>query len=150
MNLYLHCLLHLTMSFLLSSEDIRHFLLSRWRQLMAMLLAIPIFMPNHLIMGRDWPITWSHEVQSLVTLFVFHLIFCFCKGLKMMGRQWQDPHSLMYICTCSVHMSSLPFTGYLKNFQKILFLCNSSHNFTPKRNELRYHCCFSQLYFIGH
>jgi hypothetical protein len=28
-----------------------------------------------------------------------------------------------------------------ENFQKILFSCNSSHNFTPKRNELRYHCC---------
>jgi hypothetical protein len=26
----------------------------------------------------------------------------------------------------------------------------SSHNFTPKRSELRYHCCLSQLYFIGH
>jgi hypothetical protein len=25
----------------------------------------------------------------------------------------------------------------------------SSHNFTPKRSELRYHCCLSQLYFIG-
>jgi hypothetical protein len=56
-----------------------------------------------------------------------------------------------YIHTCSVLMSSLPFTGYLKitneNFQKILFLCNSSHNLTPKRNELRYDCYLSQLYF---
>jgi hypothetical protein len=61
-------------------------------------------------------------------------------------------HSLMYIHTCPVLMSSLPFTGYLKNtnenFQKIHSSCNSSHNFTPKRNELRYHCCLSQLYFI--
>jgi hypothetical protein len=37
-----------------------------------------------------------------------------------------------------------------ENFQKILFLMLSSHYFTPKRNELRYHCCLSQLYFIGH
>jgi hypothetical protein len=28
-----------------------------------------------------------------------------------------------------------------KNFQKILFSYISSHNFTPKRHELRYHCC---------
>jgi hypothetical protein len=51
----------------------------------------------------------------------------------------QDPHSHMYIHTFSVLMSSLPFTGYLKNtnekFQKILFWCSSSHNFTPKINE---------------
>jgi hypothetical protein len=33
-----------------------------------------------------------------------------------------------------------------KNFQKIPFSCNSSHNFTPKRNELRCHCCLSQLF----
>jgi hypothetical protein len=29
------------------------------------------------------------------------------------------------------------------------FLMHSSHNFTPKWNEFRYHCCLSQLYFIG-
>jgi hypothetical protein len=50
---------------------------------------------------------------------------------------------------CSFLMSSLPFTGYLKNtnenLQKILFSCNYSHNFTPKRNELRHYCCLSQL-----
>jgi hypothetical protein len=52
------------------------------------------------------------------------------------------------------YVISTPYCGYLKNtnenFQKILFSCNYSHNFTPKRNELRYHCCLSQLYFIGH
>jgi hypothetical protein len=39
------------------------------------------------------------------------------------------------------------------NWQKktrICFLVQFSHNFTPKRNELRYHWCLSQLYFIGH
>jgi hypothetical protein len=41
MNLYLHHLLHLTMSFLLSSEDIRPFLLSKSRQPMATVMAIP-------------------------------------------------------------------------------------------------------------
>jgi hypothetical protein len=71
-------------------------------------------------------------------------------------------HSLMDICTCMfcpyaisdkirtasrtyVHVLSLcdlyTFTRYSKNtnenFQKILFLFNSSHNFTPKRNEAK-------------
>jgi hypothetical protein len=67
---------------------------------------------------------------------------------------WQDPHSLTYICTCCVLMSSLPFTSYLKSHKCELpedtFLVHSSHNCTPKRNELRYHCCLSQLYFIWH
>jgi hypothetical protein len=32
-----------------------------------------------------------------------------------------------------------------ENFQKITFLMQFfTHNFTPKRYELRYHCCFSQ------
>jgi hypothetical protein len=46
---------------------------------------------------------------------------------------WQDLHSLTYIRTCSVLMSSLSFTGYLKSH-------NCEH---PKR----YFSCalFSQL-----
>jgi hypothetical protein len=65
-------------------------------------------------------------------------------------------HSLMYIHTCSVLMSSLPlyWAGYLKSHEcklpKDAFCMHSSHNFSAKRNELRYHCCLSQLYFIGH
>jgi hypothetical protein len=36
----------------------------------------------------------------------------------------------------------------MRTFKTYFFLCNSSHNLA-KRNELRYHCCLSQLYFIG-
>jgi hypothetical protein len=84
-------LLHLTKSFLLSSEDIRHFLLSRWRQLMATLLVIPIFLPTHLIMGID------HIKFNLVWQFVLHLIFCFCQGLKMMGSDKIHTASCTYV-----------------------------------------------------
>jgi hypothetical protein len=61
--------------------------------------------------------------------------------------------SRTYICVLSLcHLYS--FTSYLKSHKcklpKDTFLVHSSHNFTPKRNELRYHCCLSQLYFIGH
>jgi hypothetical protein len=86
-------------------------------------------------------------------LFVFHFNILFCKGLRMMGSD--------KICTASctyIHVLSLchlyPFTGYLKSekceLSKDTFLVHSSQNFTPKRNELRYHCCLSQLHFIGH
>jgi hypothetical protein len=47
---------------------------------------------------------------------------------------WQDLHSLTYLHTCSVLMSSLPFTSYLKSHKcelpKDTFLVHSSHNFT--------------------
>jgi hypothetical protein len=61
--------------------------------------------------------------------------------------------SCTYIHVLSLcHLYLLPVTWRVtnENFQKILFSCNASHNFTPKRNELRYHGCLSQLYFIGH
>jgi hypothetical protein len=58
-----------------------------------------------------WNINWRKDDSTTVT----------CDDM------WQDLHSLTYICTCSVLMSSLPFTGYLKNtnenFHKILFSC---------------------------
>ncbi len=59
MNLYLHCLLHQTMSFLPSSKDIRLFHLSRSRQPMAHTYShtyhfLPIiWRHNHLIMGEN-------------------------------------------------------------------------------------------------
>ncbi len=162
MNLYLCHLMCLTMSLLLYSKDIRHSLLSKWRQLMAMLMAIPIFLPTHLIMWREWSVilvlnepdhmkSWS---SSHVALLVMHLIFCFCKDLKLMGSDKICTASCTYIHILSLcHLYPLP-VSYLKNrnenFQKTLFSCNFSHNFTPKKNELRYHCCLSQLYFIGH
>jgi hypothetical protein len=31
----------------------------------------------------------------------------------------------------------------MRTFKRYLFLHNSSQNFTPKRNELRYHCSLS-------
>ncbi len=55
------------------------------------------------------------------------------------------------LCTCSVLMSSLCLTHYLKNTnensQKVPFLMHSAHNFIPKRNELRYHWCFITTVF---
>jgi hypothetical protein len=170
MNLYLWCLLHLTKSFLLSSKDIRHFLLSHSRQPMATLTVIPtiflqiIWRQNLIVQFTPFDYgeklmhhtstrhVWSHEVQPHVELFVYILNFVLWRPWD--DGKWQDPHSFMYICTCSVLVSSLPLTSYLKNtnenFQKIPFLMLSSHNFQPKRNELRYHCCLSQLYFIWH
>jgi hypothetical protein len=76
----------------------------------------------------------------------------FCPLLQ---ATWQDLHSLTYICTCSVLMSSLPFTIHLeelqmRTFKRYLFSHNSSHNCTPKIYEVRYHCCFSQVYFMCH
>jgi hypothetical protein len=86
---------------------------------------------------------WSHKVHPHVELFVLHFTLCFVKALWWGVTRFALPH----VHTCSVLMSSLPFTVYLKNynenFQKILFLCNSSHNFAAKRNELRYHCCLA-------
>jgi hypothetical protein len=51
------------------------------------------------------------------------------------------------------HLYPLPVTGRVTNvnFQKILFLCTLLTTLhVAKRDELRYHCCLSQLYFIGH
>jgi hypothetical protein len=70
------------------------------------------------------------------------------------GR-WQDLYSLMYIHTymvCPYVISALYWLleEYKWELSKNTFLMHSSHNFTPKRNEVRYHRCLSQLYFIGH
>jgi hypothetical protein len=101
-------------------------------------------------------LTWlklAHTVAWLVAVCNNSPILSWANKLSS-SRSWQDLHSLMYIHTGSILMSSLPFTIYLKNYKwklsKILFSCNSSHNFTPKRNDLRYHCSLSKLYFIGH
>jgi hypothetical protein len=45
-------------------------------------------------------------------LFTFYIFF--------VNGEWQDSHSLMYIHTCSVLMSSLPLTIYLKNYKSEL------------------------------
>jgi hypothetical protein len=52
----------------------------------------------------------------------------------MMGSDGQVLHSLMYIHTCSVLMSSLPFTSYLKSHKcelpKDTFLVHGSQLYT--------------------
>jgi hypothetical protein len=95
----------------------------------------------------------SNHVRYILTwnclIYIFHL---YCKGLEMMGSDKICTASCTYSHFLSLwHLYPLPFTWRVtnENFQKILFLCISSHNFTPKIYELKYHCCFSQLYFIG-
>ena len=75
-------------------------------------------------------------------------------GFDVFLTRFTQPDILTYMMFCP-YVISTPLLGYLKNtnenFQKILshaILLTS--NFTPKRNELRYHCCLSQLYFIGY
>jgi hypothetical protein len=53
---------------------------------------------------------WWHEV-----LPTFYILLC--KGLEMMGSDNICTASRSYICTCSVLMSSLPFTIYLTNYK---------------------------------
>ena len=96
------------------------------------------------------PITWSSTSCGIIC-FAFYILFC--KGLEMMGSDKIHTASCTYVHVLSLcHLYPLPVTWRItnENFQKILFSVHSSHNFTPKRNELRYHCCLSQLYFIGH
>jgi hypothetical protein len=173
MNLYLHCLTRLTTSFLLSSKDIRTFFLSKSRQVMATLMAIPTIPANHLEAELDCTICtiWLWGEIDMPHCYLTHPIICisaisrgiicfafsilFCKGLEMiMGSDKICTASFTYIQILTLcHLYS--FTSYLKSHKwelsKDTFLVQlSSHNFTPKRNELRYHCCLSQLYFIGH
>jgi hypothetical protein len=62
----------------------------------------------------SWHI-WLHEVYPHVELFVLHFTLCFVKAFRWWGvTRFAQP---MYICTCSVLMSSLPFTNYLKNYK---------------------------------
>jgi hypothetical protein len=110
-----------------------------------MLTAIPIFLPAHLIMGRDWSDhistqqAQSHEVQSHVALFVLHFIFCFVKALRWWGvTRYTQPHVHMYMF-CPYVISTLYHLLeelQMRTFKRYFFSCNSSHNFTPKRNEL--------------
>jgi hypothetical protein len=70
-----------------------------------------------------------------------------------LNLRFAQPHVHRYVHVLSLcHLYPLLFTWRItnENFQKIFFSCNSSHNFTSKRNELRYPCWSSQLYFIGH
>ena len=142
MNLYCHHLSHLTMSFLLSSKDIMPFLLSKSRQPMVPLMAIPTISANHLEAELDctictiwlWgeidtphkyltrPITRSPSNLMWNYLFAFYILFC--KGLEMIGHDKIHTASCTYIHVmflCHLHT----FTGYLKNtnenFQKIPF-----------------------------
>jgi hypothetical protein len=71
------------------------------------------------------PITWSPTTCGIICL---HFRFHFVKDL----RQWGV--SLMYIHTCSVLMSSVPFTIHLKN-----------HKWEPSKDTFLVQF-FSQLY----
>jgi hypothetical protein len=100
-------------------------------------------------------IRWSAMLILGLSGWKSHLLHV---PLLMKRSPWKDPHSQphvhMYIfCPCVI-CTSLPILEEHKwELPRDTFLqmwCNSSHNFTTKRNELRYHCCLSQLYFIGH
>jgi hypothetical protein len=101
MNLYLCHLSHLTTSFLLSSKDIRHFILSKSRQPMAT-ATYGHFLPiirrqKNLIMGRTWyviPAFDTSDPMTHVALFVFHCFaFCFVKALRWWGvTRSAQPH----------------------------------------------------------
>jgi hypothetical protein len=77
--------------------------------------------------------------------------FVDCQANRHLTR-FAQPHVHMYMFYPYVISTLYMFTWQItnENFQKILFSCNSSHNFTAKRNELRYHFSLSQLYFTGH
>jgi hypothetical protein len=74
--------------------------------------------------------------------------FVDCQANRHLAR-FAQPHVHMYMfcpyVISTLYMFTWQFTD--ENFQKILFSCNSSHNFTLP---LGYHCSLSQLYFIGH
>jgi hypothetical protein len=61
-----------------------------------------------------------------------------------------QPHILMYMfCPYVISTSHRLLEESQMSTSKRFFLMHSSHNFSkPKINELRYHCCLSQLYFI--
>jgi hypothetical protein len=109
---------------------------------------------NHLIMGGTWYVIlafYTSDPMTHVSLFVIHFIICFVKVSGWWGViRFAQPHIHTYMFCPYVISTPLQFTWRIKNenFQKILFWCNSSHNFTLKRNELRYHCCLSQLHRV--
>jgi hypothetical protein len=91
---------------------------------------------------------------SLMQFFsqLYTWIFCFVKALRWWGvTRFTQPHMHTYMF-CPHVVSTLYWLLEENKWElsKDTSLMHSSHNFTPKRNELRYHCCLSQLYFIGH
>jgi hypothetical protein len=143
MNLYLHCLSCLTTSFLLSSKDIRPFLLSKSRGATWCMNGktyghtYQSISANHLEAELNCTICtiwlWdklncclhtcqaqSHEVQS-------HVMFCFVKALRWWGvTRSAQPHVHTYVHALSLcQLYPLPFTWRIstnENFQKILLL----------------------------
>jgi hypothetical protein len=131
MNLYLRCLSHLTMSFLLSSEDIRPILFSKSRQLMATLIGCHTypFLPivrrqNHLIMGRTWYVILAFDTSDPMThvaLFVFHFIICFVKVLRWWGvTRFTQPHVHTYIRLAASKPSSRRFLAILTYIHELI------------------------------
>ena len=96
------------------------------------------------------------------SIMAFHISIQPCSpSLASFCLKWFCEKQLTRFAQCHVHTYMFhPYaisTLYrvleelqVRSFKRYLFLCNSSHKFTHKRNELRYHCCLSQLYFIGH
>jgi hypothetical protein len=134
MNLYLCCLLHLTTSFLLSNEDIRPFLLSKWRQRMATLMAITTFSANHLevepfdygdrlIHCTGWYLTCLITWSPHMVLFVLLFIFCF-ETVSRWCRvtRFTQPHVLTYMFCPYVISTPLPVTWriQMRTFKRYL------------------------------
>jgi hypothetical protein len=123
-NLYLCCLLHLTTSFLLSSEDIRPFLLSRSRQPMATLMTTPIIFYQSLGGRTIWlwgklDMSYWHLTHPTPWLSMYIICFAFyilsCKSLKMMESDKIPSASCTYIHVLSLcHLYPLPVTWRLQ------------------------------------
>jgi hypothetical protein len=95
---------------------------------------------------------WSCEMHSNVELFVFCFTFYFVKALRWWGvTRFAQPHVHTHMQVHSYVISTLYCLLeelQMRTFKRYHFLHNSSHIFTPKRNQLRYHVCLSQLYVI--
>jgi hypothetical protein len=118
-----------------------------------------LYNSQHMTMGRNWCTTSvlnkpNHMKFNLVWHYSFlaFFIFCFVKALRWWGvTRSTQPHVHTYMfCPHVISTLYQLLEEYKWELSKDTFLMHSSHNFTPKRNELRYHWCLSQLYFIGH
>jgi hypothetical protein len=92
-----------------------------------------------LIMGRTCSVMLAFETCGIIC-FPFYILVCF-KALRWWGvTRSTQPHILVYMFCPFVISTPLLFTWRVTsvNFQKDTFLMYSSHNFTPKRNELLY------------
>jgi hypothetical protein len=74
-------------------------------------------------------------------------------GMKSILTRFAQPHIQLYmfcpyvISTLYHLLEELQMRAFKRYFSHAILL-TTLH--LPKRNELWYHCCLSQLYFIGH